>query len=249
MQQAPSTSNRRARFRLELIACLPHGGRRISARASEQEPLRFHPLSAFLSVSNSSKFSGLSNRLRGCNSRHGSHAASQLVQGTAAVHIRGRDGSIPSAATTVGTLGSSIEVLRSASGEAMITAPTGRLVRSFSANERRVRLPPLRRRFWNVRCAVGATPVSRTGCPPGPGSTPMRSANSGCSSIAERVVGDDEAAGAIPATQTQATVPRTGTRFCEDRWQRFESSQWHFLRRGLGNRAGLQLRLTVRFDS
>ena len=28
---------------------------------------------------------------------------SQLVQGTAAVHIRGRDGSIPSAATTVGT--------------------------------------------------------------------------------------------------------------------------------------------------
>ncbi len=102
---------------------------------------------------------------------------SQLVQGTAAVHIRGRDGSIPSAATTVDTLGCSIEVLRSASGEAMITAPTGRLVRSFSANERRVRLPPLRRRFWNVRCAVGATPVSRTGCPPGPGSTPVRSAS------------------------------------------------------------------------
>jgi len=73
--------------------------------------------------------------------------------------------------------GAMVLCLRSASGEAMITAPTGRMVRSFSANERGVRLPPLRRNFWNVRCAVGATPVSRTGCPPGPGSTPMRSAN------------------------------------------------------------------------
>lgn len=38
---------------------------------------------------------------------------------------------------------------------------------------------------------------------------------SGCSSIAERVVGDDEVAGAIPAIQTHATVPRTGTQLCE----------------------------------
>ncbi len=112
----------------------------------------------------------------------------------------------------------------------------------------------------------------------------------GCSSIAERVVGDDEAAGAIPATQTNgrrptaghrvvrlhtspgsgrrrclpspricrcnscrsfnhATVPWIGTRVSEARWLRFNSSQWHHLRRGLGNRAGLQIRLTVRFDS
>ncbi len=135
------------------------------------------------------------------------------MQGTAAVHIRGRDGSIPSAATTVGRTSPGrtgrrmmviatrrdrngraahdgavgfkpqgctttlTEVLRSASGEAMIAASTGRPVRSFSANERWVRLPPLRRKIWDVRCAVGATPVSRTGCPPGPGSTPMRSAN------------------------------------------------------------------------
>ena len=114
---------------------------------------------------------------------------------------------------------------------------------------------------------------------------------SGCSSIAERVVGDDEAAGAIPATQTNgrrltsrtassasspprpcvgpttmltvtspmqvrilpsvhdATVPRIGTQVREACWQRFNSSQWHHMRRGLGNRAGLQIRLTVRSDS
>jgi hypothetical protein len=45
------------------------------------------------------------------------------------------------------------------------------------------------------------------------------------------VVGDHEAAGAIPVTQTSncssATVPRNGTRFCEDRRQRFNSSRWH----------------------
>lgn len=45
------------------------------------------------------------------------------------------------------------------------------------------------------------------------------------------MVGDHEVAGAIPATQTtislHATVPRNGTRFCEDRRRRFNSSRWH----------------------
>jgi hypothetical protein len=86
--------------------------------------------STFLSVSSSSRTSVFQAEQRGCNSRHGLQRAeghgyrissefadaqsisipwpslarvSQLVQGTAAVHIRGRDGSIPSAATTVGT--------------------------------------------------------------------------------------------------------------------------------------------------
>jgi hypothetical protein len=45
-----------------------------------------------------------------------------------------------------GLLHAGTEVLRSASGEAMTTALTEPMVRSFSANERRVRLPPLRRR-------------------------------------------------------------------------------------------------------
>ena len=50
------------------------------------------------------------------------------------------------------------------------------------------------------------------------------------------MVGDHEAAGAIPVIPTNrcrpvhnATVPRNGTRFCEDRRQRFNSSRWHRL--------------------
>lgn len=197
----------------------------------------------------------------------------------------------------------------------MTRALARRTVRSFSANERWVRLPPLRRNLWNVgwreaqavRCPcvppsdedllerkvcgwrharlengmpsgagfdsyafreqmsskrrtagvwLRATPRPGPGRratvikgPANAGATPAICSHSGCSSVGERVVGDDEAAGAIPATQTHAPVPWIGTQVREACWQRFDSSQWHHMRRGLGNRAGLQIRLTVRFDS
>ncbi len=67
------------------------------------------------------------------------------------------------------------------------------------------------------------------------------------------MVGDHEAAGAIPVIPTRflhATVPRNGTRFCEDRRQRFNSSRWHvsLLRRTVWDGTGFQPRSSsVRF--
>ena len=54
---------------------------------------------------------------------------------------------------------------------------------------------------------------------------------SGCSSEAERVGDNHDVAGAIPAIQTKQIlwlIPpfHGGTRFCEGRWLRFESSRW-----------------------
>ena len=34
-------------------------------------------------------------------------------------------------------------------------------------------------------------------------------------------------AGAIPAIETDLPPPLDGTRFCEDRWRRFNSFRWH----------------------
>ena len=137
----------------------------------------------------------------------------------------------------------------------MITALTEHVVRSFSANERWVRLPPLRRVFLERKVCGWRHARLENGMPFGAGfdsyafrehvSSNSRTAGrwlrartspdlsgrraavigtsgcrcnsgrvftSGCSSIAERIVGDDEAAGAIPATQTNGRRPTAGHR-------------------------------------
>ena len=154
------------------------------------------PSLLILSVSSSSKDSGLSNRRRGCNSRHGSCSTVGF-----AARARHRRGPYPRPRGC-----DSLGCDRSARGCLPCVSPFSAVLpvkqRSGALTPRGVRSSARTNAgfnslhcdrwllfdgfFWKVRSAVGATPVSNTGCPHGSGSTPAPSANRRSSGPAER---------------------------------------------------------------
>ena len=203
---------------------------------------------------------------RGCNSRHGCQRRSQLVQGSPSRFISA-DARVrfpqlrPSSA------------LRSASGEATIASSKPALDPFVRANERGVRLPPLRPQnmFLGGELALVPGRSASPDCPQGPGSIPAPPAvrftktiefgryggeaprlsrvqvstlnGAGFDSYTARdssssrdVAQERSACSGNTRPQVRflssrrsfsvhAVVARNATRFCEDRWWRFESSR------------------------
>lgn len=155
-------------------------------------------------------------------------------------------GKIPIAASTLGRAKKLLLVRRGASGEAMIVAPVARAVRSLCANERGVRFPPPRpsgcssgvrargrgpRGRWCDSSHSDDATVPRMGHETtnlvGWGSIPLGGTRLG---VAQKQSAWVTTTMSLVQPQPSRLIRHRsadGTRFCEGRWLRFESSRWY----------------------